>query len=198
MTQPPGPDRNARRPSGTTPPGNAPPRGIVQTFHQDVIDDEAFDIRDRAVDAEAIMERIRASIRAKRDAGILRDESWLARRLDELGLPGALRETTDRLALIRMAGRLDPNGDPLKSHRPIIGRLIVAVKRATRYWIRKYTDTIFTRQAHFNAEVTRLLADLVRENEDLRRRVDALDGASGAASRPEVPETARVREISAP
>jgi hypothetical protein len=176
-------------------------RGVVQTFHQDVIDDGAVEIRDPEIDVDAIMNRIRASIQAKREAGILRDESWLSQRLDEQDLPGSMRESADRLALIRMAGRLDVNGDPVKSHRPIVGRVIVFLKRATRFWIRKYTDTIFTRQAHFNAEVTRLLGDLIQENRDLRARAEALEMGRKPEQREApaaAPETARVREINAP
>jgi hypothetical protein len=142
---------------------------------------ESLEISHPDIDVDAIMGRIRASIQSKREAGILRDEAWLSRRLDASDLPGSARRGAERLGLIQMSGRLDLAGDPLKSHRPLTGWLIVGWKRFTRYWIRKYTDQLFTRQTHFNSEVLQMLAELARENDELRERLGKLEGAAGNA-----------------
>jgi hypothetical protein len=142
---------------------------------------EVIEIHSPELDLDAILVQIRASIDSKREAGVLRDEAWLSRRLDSANLPGSARQSADRLALIKMAGRLDLAGDPIKSHRPVLGWAIIAWKRFSRYWTRKYTDQIFTRQTHCNAEVLHLLTELVRETEDLRDRLAKAEGALATA-----------------
>jgi len=134
-----------------------------------------LEIRDGDLDVQSIMRRIRESIEAKRASGLLRDEPWLSQRLDIANLPGSARRNADRLALLQMAGRLELEGDPIRSHRPLLGPVINLVKRVSRFWIRKYTDQIFIRQAHYNAELLDILSDLVRENQRMEKRLSVLE-----------------------
>lgn len=137
--------------------------------------EECLTIDSPDIDVQQVMRRIRESIESKRAAGILREEPWLSRRLDLANLPGSARRNADKLALLQLAGRIELEGEPIKSHRPIVGPLINFVKRVTRFWTRKYTDPIFIRQGHFNSEILEILNDLVRENQELERRLDALE-----------------------
>jgi len=134
-----------------------------------------LEIKDREINVDAIMTHIRGCIQAKREAGLLRDEAWLSQRLDAQDLQHSARRHADRLALVRMSGRLNLEGDPIKSHRPMLGRAIVAFKKFTRYWTRKYTDPLFTRQTHYNAEVLSLVEELLREQRTLKDRVEMLE-----------------------
>jgi hypothetical protein len=74
----------------------------------------------------------------------------------------------EQLDLLRAAARLQLEGDPIRSHRPRLGRVIVAWKKFVRYWVRKYTDALFLRQSFFNSQVVGAL-------EQLQQRVDALE-----------------------
>ena len=145
--------------------------------------EECLTIDSPDIDVQQVMKRIRESIESKRAAGILREEPWLSRRLDLANLPGSARRNADKLALLQLAGRIELEGEPIKSHRPVDGPLINFVKRIARFWTRKYTDPIFIRQGHFNSEILEILNDLVRENQELERRLEALEGQL-APSRP--------------
>lgn len=116
------------------------------------------------VDISALMDEVRQSVREKKAAGIYRDE--------DIALPPDFRiflppDENDRFALLRAIGHLDLEGDPITSHRPVVGTVVKGTKRTVRYWVRKYTDGVFLRQNQFNAGV-------VQEMEQLRRKVDDL------------------------
>ncbi|MBN1478237.1 hypothetical protein JXA47_15890, partial [Candidatus Sumerlaeota bacterium] len=87
--------------------------------------------------------------------------------------PGAVRRLEERLALLTTYARPLLEGEAISSHRPIVGRLVVAWKRFTRFWIRRYTDTIFLRQQMFNEEVSHLLQELTEEVRALREEIES-------------------------
>lgn len=120
-----------------------------------------------AIDAKAIVETIRQRVAEKQRAGVYRGLPRLA--LETPPPQGVGRRAEVRLALVQMYARQSLEGDPITSHRPVIGRLIVPWKRFTRFWIRRYTDALFLRQQMFNEEVASLMQDLTEEIRALRR-----------------------------
>ena len=134
-----------------------------------------IEIRDEEIDVTDIMARIEARVAEKREKGLYRDEPWLAEGLEPNGVANATRDIADQLAMLKMAARIDLEGEPITSHRRFTGRLIVWFKRWTRFWIRRYTDGVFYEQNHFNSESVNLLSELTRQVEDLRKAVDALE-----------------------
>ncbi len=119
-----------------------------------------------AINAEEIMATIRRRIAEKQQAGLYRGLPRLA--LDTPPPPGGVRRAEERLALLHMYARGNLDGDPIASHRPVIGRFIVAAKRAARFLVRRYTDALFLRQQMFNEEMVSLLDDLTREIKEQR------------------------------
>ncbi len=136
---------------------------------------DAIEIRDPAINVEDIMSRIRQSIAEKKRARLIRYDAFLAQGADPLPLSDSTRNLADHLALLQMAGRMDLEGEPIVSHRPIAGVLITLAKRISRFWIRKYTDGVLAKQNYFNSEAVRLLSEM-------NRRIEALES-----------ETARLR-----
>ena len=77
------------------------------------------------------------------------------------------------------AARVDLEGEPITSHRPVTGSIIKFVKRQTRFWIRKYTDPILLRQTMFNVELLKTVRELRTELDELRQKGYQNTGAGG-------------------
>ena len=122
------------------------------------------------VNVEELMARVRSAVEEKRRAGIYRDDDWPC---DSQFHPGP-SAGDDQLALLRSAARVDLEGEPIQSHRPLAGLVVMTLKRFSRYWVRKYTDSLFLRQSTFNAETVSALANLRREVDELRAEVTRL------------------------
>lgn len=134
-------------------------------------------------DVEALMVGIRARAEEKRRRGIYRDEDWLPWSSGGSGGPGPGgggglsapgASSPERLAALRASARVDLDGEAIASHRALTGRLLVFLKRASRWWVRKYTDILFLRQGAFNAEAAAAVADLRAEIDALKAEVAGL------------------------
>jgi hypothetical protein len=130
-----------------------------------------------AIDAKAIMEEIRRRVEDKKAAGLYRGVPRIA--LDTPPPPGADRRLEERLALLQTYARVSLEGEPISSHRPVLGKIIVGWKKFTRFWVRRYTDTIFLRQQAHNEEVAAVLDDMAGEIRELRERLKALEESKG-------------------
>jgi hypothetical protein len=125
------------------------------------------------VDIEGIMHQIRRNVEEKRAANVYRDDLWQ-------GQPSLARaddpdcSMDEHLASLRAAGRVQIEGEPITSHRPILGIFIIKYKKFWRYWTRKYTDTLFLRQSLYNSEVAATLTAMNREIRELREEVRSL------------------------
>jgi hypothetical protein len=123
------------------------------------------------IDAQEVMATIRRRIAEKQQAGLYRGVPRLA--LDTPPPPGAVRRLEERLALLTTYARPLLEGETISSHRPLVGKIVVGWKRFTRFWIRRYTDTIFLRQQMFNEEVSHLLLELTEEVRALREEIES-------------------------
>ena len=144
-------------------------------------DERTFEIRDSAINVEDLMARIRGSIEEKKESRIYRQDALLAQGVGLLRPGESNKNLRDHLGLLKHLAPLDLEGDPIVSHRALTGRAIRWAKKLTRFWVRKYTDGLFARQSHFNAELVEALAELNRqieeqkaENQRLREQLDAL------------------------
>ncbi len=122
------------------------------------------------VNVEDLMARVRKAVEEKKRMGIYRDDEWCV----ELPHGTVPQAGTDSLTLLRSSAHVDLDGEPIQSHRALTGTVVMAVKRFTRYWVRKYTDPLFLRQSAFNAESVNTLASLRREVDELRSEVNRL------------------------
>jgi hypothetical protein len=140
---------------------------------------------DGRVDVAAVMARIREKIRGRRDLGLYTEEE--VEELSALKLQAFADDAgIDPELLARL---MAPNHNwnistdyRIETHRSGLGaRLIVALKKAIRPWIRLYTDQPLSRQAQINLYLHYLCHNLVRElvrlqveHAALRNRVEAL------------------------
>ncbi len=148
---------------------------------RDCEDPATFEPEAEPVDVEALMERVRRAVEEKRRAGVYREDDWPS----DLHYGAPAQPGRDGLGLLRAAARVDLDGEAIRSHRPFSGAVVMAIKRFTRYWVRKYTDPLFLRQAAFNAESVNALAALKSEVEELREEVARLKAQPQAAPPPD-------------
>ena len=142
----------------------------------------ALEIRDTAIDVDDLMARIRKSIAEKKKSRVYRQDALLSQGIDVLQLNQVNKGLADHLALLKYAARIDLEGEQISSHRPLMGIVIKWAKRLTRFWIRKYTDSIFTKQNHFNAEVISVLSELNHQLEELKAENERLRKQVGGVS----------------
>jgi hypothetical protein len=134
----------------------------------------SLEIRDTAINIEEIMSRIRHSIEEKKKSRVYRHDAFLSQGIDFLQPGESGKNSADHLALLRWMARMDLEGEPIASHRPLAGFAIKWFKRVTRFWVRKYTDGILSRQNHFNAEMINILSEMNKRIEQLEAENDQL------------------------
>ena len=146
---------------------------------------DTIELRDREIDVEELKERIRKSIEEKKKSQVYIEEPWMLQDISQPQLRLDMKRASDTLAMLKIAGRLDLEGEPISSHRMFSGHFIKFMKRSTRFWIRKYTDAIFFKQNHFNLEIVNVISqmneqiqDLKSENERLSNELRARDKSS--------------------
>lgn len=116
-------------------------------------------------DIEALMKEVRARVEEKRRLGVyppFEDEEIAS-------------APAGRIQLLQAAAVLDPEGEPIRSHRPVLGWFIKSAKRLSRFWVRKYTDPIVLRQSMFNQQLLTYILEMRTEIEELRRHIDELE-----------------------
>jgi O-antigen chain-terminating methyltransferase len=112
------------------------------------------------VDVARLMEEIKERVRERRAAGFYSDEE--VRRIAQMelevteALPGFREEVEQHLGALNDAW--DNQRDPaISSHRPGVGRVIVAAKRSMWRALRPYTRLLLQRQSEFNTALLHLL-----------------------------------------
>jgi hypothetical protein len=140
---------------------------------------------DGRVDVAEVMSRLRERIRGRRDLGLYTDEE--VEELTALKLQAFADDAGIHPELL--ARLMAPNHNwnistdyRIETHRRGLGaRLLVALKKLVRPWVRLYTDHPLSRQAQINLYLHYLGHNLVRElvrlqveHAALRNRLDAL------------------------
>lgn len=134
------------------------------------------------VDIDGVMEQVRQRVAQKRAAGIY--PPLESGHFPEIPVPAAsaggagdadlLATLGWRVEGMHQAARLNLKGEPVRSHRPVIGTILKKWKNFTRFWIRRYTDTLFLQQSRYNVESAQVASALLQEVARLRAEVDAL------------------------
>ena len=130
------------------------------------------------VDVSRVMDGVRARASAElRDRTAISDAEIFAV-VDEI-LRGAIDDAEHRTLLLSelLAGRPELNLEPvarLSSHRPVIGPLVLFVKRRLLQplsrWLYEYSMDNFERQARINRVMFAAIQALAIENAKLRKR----------------------------
>ncbi len=125
-------------------------------------------------DVDLLMARVRAIAAQRVRSGYYRPEELAEIRRMEADVAARGSGGPDlEDSLSRLHASWDPTAPvEITSHRPVLGRVIVPVKRAAMRVLRPFARMALTRQAAFDGEVTRLLTLAVRRagNIDLRLR----------------------------
>ena len=122
---------------------------------------------DDNVDVRDIMAQIRRRVEQQRRANAYPADTWaLSTRPVRPNAGGG--SVAEHLDAMRQAATADVEGEPIRSHRPLLGVFIKTFKKFARYWVRKYTDSLFLRQSYFNAETLAAMETMHREIEELR------------------------------
>jgi len=141
------------------------------------MNDDWLEIPDDAINAEEIVERVRARIAHHSTAALSESE-------DEES-PEAIAQTLwqqmigDTAAPIPIRQRdcdIVPRRYVIDWRNPILGPMHALVRRIINAEMRRYLLPSLEKQSHFNRQMLRTLEDLVRENERLRREIEELRG----------------------
>ena len=147
------------------------------------------------LDVSAVMRDIRRRVAERRRAGVYPPAPTAGGAPTHVPVASGWQQQSaaDGLAVLRANAHLEIEGDPITSHRRYTGPIIKGFKRFSRFWIRRYTDTLFLRQSYFNSEAVSAMAamrhdleELRAEVETLRRQLAAPPDGSGGAGDPEI------------
>ncbi|MGC9336132.1 MAG: hypothetical protein ACP5JJ_18465 [Anaerolineae bacterium] len=142
-----------------------------------------FEIRDAELDAAALAERVSESVAKRRAASTYNPDVATigpdSLRLGRTSPPGdataaELPDLYSSLAELLARARLDE--PDFTSRRPVVGRLIVAVRRAWNWMSTKwYVRPLLDQQGAINVQTAQLLSDLVYWHEAHGQRLHELE-----------------------
>lgn len=147
--------------------------------------DTPFEIKDDEINVEEIMEKIRESIRRRKEAGVYPPDP------DPLAAPQDPAENNSELArdLAYLSGNwnIQNNSYFISSHRPVAGKFLVKGRELVHGEVRRYVDPVIWKQAEFNRATGRVLEEVAREvsgieplreqiREDTTRQIQATVG----------------------
>jgi hypothetical protein len=144
----------------------------------------AFEIETPDLDAEEIMQQIRARIRARRAEFTAKDLDFEAYADGLYPLPRDAVFSRDLYEAIRYVGvGYDKTNVPpalTETQLPLIGGLVQRLRASLHTLVLFYVNRLAAQQVHFNEQVARALAAMVRDLEtearDLRDRLAELEG----------------------
>ena len=145
--------------------------------------DAAFQIEGADIDAEAIMQEIRARLRARRDEARAQGLDWEAHADGLYPVPSDavlgrdLYEAVRHLSLAH--DKVNVEMVLTETQVPLIGRLVQRVRAALHELVLFYVNRLAARQARVNYQTSRAITLLVRDLEaevrELRARVESLE-----------------------
>jgi len=149
--------------------------------------EEPFDIEAPDLDAEAVMQEIRARLRARRDEARARGLDLEAYADGLYPIPADAVLSRDLHEAVRLAGlgydKIQVEMALTETRLPVIGGLVQRLRAALHHLVLFYTNAAAARQVRYNRQTALALAALVRDLEaeirDLRARIAALEGKEG-------------------
>ena len=148
----------------------------MSTQNTDPVKTDDWTSAPEPVDVVAIMEEVRRRVAEKRAAGIypaanMPPTTAITPDADDNELMGKVRWGLDSMYA---SARIGLEGEPITSHRPVAGFFLKSWKKFLRFWVRRYTDTLFLQQSYFNTETANTVAALHEEIRRLRREIEQL------------------------
>ena len=144
---------------------------------------EVIEIRDPAVDVDALMARVRDNVARRRaegayseDLDAIADEVRAAALAERELVPGVAGDGREIAAILAdLNAHWMVREVPFSSHVPLLGPVIVAVRNAWNWMSTKwYVRSILQQQVGFNALVVRVLNETVPPQQDLTGQVSQL------------------------
>ena len=151
---------------------------------------DTFTIHADNVNVEEIMKEIHRRVLEKKEKGIYSDADIqkITELKQELSPQKNERYSELNLHLRRLHHNWDmaASSSIIRSHRKVLGPILVAVKKIGSRTLRFFGSAFFTRQTEFNAANVRfssvVLEELTRlseENKELRQRLETLEAQQG-------------------
>jgi hypothetical protein len=154
-----------------------------QTAQADAAAEDVIEIRDPEVDVPAIMAQVRANVAARKAAGAYREDlDAIVRDVfssvpDPAVVPGGPGGSSLARNLVDVNRRWMVREVPFASHAPVVGPLIVRVRRFWNWMAPKwYVRAILQQQVGFNGSAVQVINDLVANQNQLAEEVRRLAG----------------------
>lgn len=123
--------------------------------------ENAPDVCGDEIDVQEIMERIRETIRRRKEGG------------DRHGLPTGCEEwSSPDLSCLSNNADLRNTSYFISSHRPFAGKFLVRGRELVHGEVRRYVDPVFGKQAEFNGSAVRVLNGMNGRLDDMESRMD--------------------------
>ena len=140
--------------------------------------DDWLEIPDENINAEEIMERVRARIAHRSTASLSESEETES----PLAVAEALWQEMigdaagggNHIPIQRRDCDIVPRHYVIDWRIPVLGPIHALLRRIINAEMRRYLLPSLEKQSHFNRQVLRMLEGLVKENERLRREVEEL------------------------
>lgn len=153
-----------------------------------------FEIEGSDIDTEAIMQEIRAHVRARRAEAKARGLDWEAYADGLYPLPPDAVLSRDLHEAVRHVG-LDYDKIPVEmaligTRLPLVGGMVQRLRSALHELVLFYVNRLAARQVRFNEQTARALALLVRDlDAQVRDLQDRLAEVEGHRSPPDTPDS---------
>lgn len=142
--------------------------------------DDWLEIPDENVNAAEVMDRVRARIAHRSTASVYEaEEAESPVAVAEALWQEMIGDTTgggNHIPIRRRDCDIVPRHYVIDWRIPILGPIHALVRRVINAEMRRYLLPSLEKQSHFNRQMLRMLKDLVKENERLRREIEELGG----------------------
>ncbi|MDD4254487.1 MAG: methionine biosynthesis protein MetW [Methanofollis sp.] len=140
------------------------------------MDENTFEIRDGEIDVEKIMERIRETIRRRKEAGLYPPEPVSAAFPQSQAGGEKESEVARDIVYLSDNWNIQNTGYFISSHRPFTGKFLVKGRELVHGEVRRYVEPVFWRQSEFNGSAVRVFNDVNVRLAGLESRLNP-DGA---------------------
>ncbi len=138
-----------------------------------------FNVSAKVTDVKEIIKDIKNRIEEKKKAGIYINEPELEQNNKVFNHNFSSLCIDEKIEILNFLSSIDLEGEKITSHRPVLGLFIKSVKKFFRFWTRKYTDTIFSKQSQFNSETVELLTKISNDLEMLKKEMENIKKQRG-------------------
>jgi SAM-dependent methyltransferase len=149
------------------------------------MDDNTVEIRDKEINVEEIMAKIRENIRKRQAAGELPlDPDSVIRSRSKNCYAGESDDIIQRdLTYINSNWDIHNNCYFISSHHPHIGKFLVKGRQLVHGEVRRYVDPMISHQTEFNSSTVRIISGVLQRYTELIQRQQVLETAFSSFKR---------------